>query len=54
MKLTKKMKEKRDRNGHLIDFTMCMECYHFIDFKDDPIGADIKCRYCDTDKYITL
>lgn len=54
MKLTKEIKEKRDCNGHLIDFTMCMKCYHFIHFEDEEVGGDIKCRYCNTDKYITL
>ena len=54
MNLTKEIKERRDHKRRLIDFTMCMKCYHFIDFEDDPIGADIKCGYCDADKYNTL
>jgi hypothetical protein len=54
MKLTKEIKEQRNHKGQIINLTMCMKCYHFIDFEDDPVGADIKCRYCNTDKYITL
>ena len=54
MKITKEIKERIDHKGHLIDFTMCMICYHFIHFEDEPIGADIKCRYCSTDKYIAF
>jgi hypothetical protein len=54
MKLTKEIKERRDHKGRLIDFTMCMKCYHFIHFEHEPEEADIKCSYCDTDEYITL
>jgi hypothetical protein len=54
MKITKEIKERTDHKGNLIDFTMCMKCYHFIHFEDEPIGADIQCSYCDTDKYITF
>ena len=49
MKLTKEIKERVDHKGNLIDFTMCMKCYHFIDFSDEPIDSEIKCRYCNTD-----
>ena len=54
MKLTKEIKEKRDHKDNLIDFAMCMKCYHFVHFEDEPIVSEIKCRYCNTDRYITL
>lgn len=54
MKITKEIKEKRDKNGNIIDFTMCMKCYHFINFDEKQIGEDISCRYCRTDKYLGL
>lgn len=54
MKLTKEIKERRDHKGRLIDFTMCMKCYHFIHFEDEPVGSDIKCSCCDTDEYIII
>ena len=53
MKLTKEIKEKRDRNGLLL-ILPCIKCHHFIYFEDEPIGFDIKCRYCNIDQYITL
>ena len=54
MKLTEEIKERRNDKGQIIDFTICTKCYHFIDFEDEPVGADLKCRYCNTDKFIAM
>jgi hypothetical protein len=54
MKLTVEIEEKKDPNGNLIDFVTCTTCYHFIHFENEPIGSEIKFRYCNIDKYVRL
>jgi hypothetical protein len=52
MKLTKQIKDAKDKYGHPIDFTYCRKCHRFVHFEDNEIGDDITCCDCGTDKYL--
>ncbi len=52
MKLTKEIKDSKDKYGHPIDFTYCRKCNSFIHFEDKEIGYDITCYHCRTEKHL--
>ena len=54
MKITKEIKESRDKYGHLINFIFCFRCVTFIDIPEYEIGDDIDCPECYSDDKIVL
>jgi hypothetical protein len=52
MKLTRHIKESKDKNGVLINFIFCFRCITFIDISEYEIGDDIDCPECHRDDYI--
>jgi hypothetical protein len=52
MKLTRHIKESKDKNGVLINFVFCFRCITFIDISEYEIGDDIDCPECHRDDYI--
>lgn len=52
MKITKEIKESRDKYGHLINFIFCFRCVTFIDISEYEIGDDIDCPECHRDDNI--
>ena len=54
MKLTKEIKDAKDKYGHPIDFTFCLKCNSFIHFTNREIDFDITCQYCRSDKHLLL
>lgn len=52
MKITKEIKESRDKYGHLINFIFCFRCITFIDVSEYEIGDDIDCPECHRDDKI--
>ena len=52
MKITKEIKESRDKYGHLINFIFCSRCITFIDISEYEISDDIDCPDCHRDDYI--
>ena len=52
MKITKEIKESRDKYGHLINFIFCFRCVTFIDISEYEIGDDIDCPECYRDDKI--
>ena len=49
MKITKEIKESRDKNGQLLNFIFCFRCVTFIDISEYEIGDDIDCPECHRD-----
>ena len=52
MKITKEIKESRDKYCHLINFVFCFRCITFIDISEYEIGDDIDCPECHRDDSI--
>jgi hypothetical protein len=52
MKITKEIKESRDKNGILINFIFCTRCVTFIEISEYEIGDDIDCPECHKDDNI--
>jgi len=52
LKIDKEILDRVDKYGHKIDFVFCFKCYHFIDISEYKEGDEVKCRYCNTDKFI--
>jgi hypothetical protein len=46
MRITKEIKESRDKYGHIIDFIFCFRCITFIDISEYEVGDDINCPEC--------
>jgi hypothetical protein len=52
MKITKEIKESKDKYRHLINFVFCFRCITFIDISEYEIGVDIDCPECHRDDYL--
>ena len=52
MKITREIKESRDKYGQLINFIFCFRCITFIDISEYEIGDDIDCPECNRDDNI--
>ena len=45
MKMTKELRSRIDKNGHIIDFVFCFRCYKFLDINEYEDDKEIICRY---------
>jgi len=52
MKITKKIKESRNKYGLLINFIFCFRCIAFIDISEYEISDDVDCPECHRDDKI--
>lgn len=52
MKITKDIKESKDKYGNVIDFIFCFRCITFVHIDDYQIGDDVKCPECHRDDYL--